>query len=144
MILIAHRGNIDGRNPDKENSPEYIDEAISKGYDVEVDVWYHPINKDYVWLGHDDIEYIVKDQWLLDRKDKLWIHCKNLLLVEKIMNTDLNWFWHEKDKVTITSKGYVWCFPGHEVDGGIMVEWKQKTDKKIIGVCSDNPRRWQK
>ena len=40
MKLIAHRGNIDGPNPERENSPEYIEEALKAGYDVEVDVWY--------------------------------------------------------------------------------------------------------
>ena len=39
MILISHRGNIDGRIPEKENHPNYIDAAIKAGYDVEVDLW---------------------------------------------------------------------------------------------------------
>ena len=38
MIYIAHRGNIRGPNPERENSPDYIDEAIQSGYYVEVDV----------------------------------------------------------------------------------------------------------
>ena len=38
MKLIAHRGNIHGENPSEENKPEYIDAAIDKGYDVEIDV----------------------------------------------------------------------------------------------------------
>lgn len=39
MILISHRGNLYGENFLDENNPSYIDVAISKGYDVEVDVW---------------------------------------------------------------------------------------------------------
>ena len=38
MILIAHRGNIDGPNPEMENNPQYIDKAIDSGYNVEIDV----------------------------------------------------------------------------------------------------------
>jgi len=38
MILISHRGNINGQNLEKENSPDYVLEALSKNYDVEVDV----------------------------------------------------------------------------------------------------------
>ena len=34
MHLIAHRGNISGPNPKRENTPEYIEEAIEKGFDV--------------------------------------------------------------------------------------------------------------
>ena len=37
MILISHRGNINGPNIDKENKPSYISAAIDKGYDCEVD-----------------------------------------------------------------------------------------------------------
>ena len=38
MILISHRGNINGPNPEMENNPEYIQKALDLGYDVEVDV----------------------------------------------------------------------------------------------------------
>ena len=31
MILISHRGNIDGPNTDNENKPSYIASAISRG-----------------------------------------------------------------------------------------------------------------
>ena len=40
MILISHRGNINGKNPKYENKPEYIWESIRKGYHCEVDVWF--------------------------------------------------------------------------------------------------------
>ena len=40
MKLIAHRGNIDGPNVNEENKPEYILQAIEKGYFVEIDLWY--------------------------------------------------------------------------------------------------------
>ena len=54
MIFISHRGNLDGLNPDRENSPDYIDEAIKLGFDVEVDVR----TKDgQLWLGHDEPQY---------------------------------------------------------------------------------------
>ena len=38
MILIAHRGNTNGKLPDRENTNDYIKEAISKGFDVEIDI----------------------------------------------------------------------------------------------------------
>ena len=34
------------------------------------------------------------------------IHCKNLECFYKISELDVNFFWHEKDKVVITSKGF--------------------------------------
>jgi hypothetical protein len=50
MILVSHRGNISGPNKERENSPQYIQEALDLKYDVEVDVWVN----DEIWLGHDN------------------------------------------------------------------------------------------
>ena len=38
MIYISHRGNTNGKNPARENTKSYIDEAIAKGFDVEIDI----------------------------------------------------------------------------------------------------------
>ena len=31
--LISHRGNVDGKYPQYENLPEYVDKALDLGYD---------------------------------------------------------------------------------------------------------------
>ena len=54
MYLISHRGNLDGPNVKDENKPNYILYALSKGYDVEIDV---RIYKDKFFLGHDEPQY---------------------------------------------------------------------------------------
>ena len=79
MKLISHRGNINGRMESMENEPTYIDLAISKGYEVEVDVWY---KDNILWLGHDKPDYGVDFKWFRDRIDKLWIHCNNIEAME--------------------------------------------------------------
>ena len=35
MILISHRGNINGKIPEYENNPDYVDSAINLGYEVQ-------------------------------------------------------------------------------------------------------------
>ena len=40
MILISHRGNLDGKELSFENRPDYIDKAIRHGFDVEIDIRY--------------------------------------------------------------------------------------------------------
>ena len=69
MFLIAHRGNINGKVPELENSPDYINAAISNGYDVEVDVWFQD---DEFYLGHDFPQYKTSVEYL--RNNKLWCH----------------------------------------------------------------------
>ena len=56
MIYISHRGNINGPNKKLENNPNYITDAINKGFDVEIDVNYKNSN---FYLGHDKAQYLV-------------------------------------------------------------------------------------
>ena len=60
MKLIAHRGNLNGKNPFYENSPKYCQEAIDKGFDVEIDIWY----TDTWWTGHHRPSYRVDTDFL--------------------------------------------------------------------------------
>ena len=146
MKLISHRGNIDGRLESYENEPNYIDLAISKGYDVEIDIWY----KDgQVYLGHDKPQYGIDFRWIRDRISKLWIHCKNIdaLLFFKECGYPLNYFWHQEDDVTITSLGYFWTYPGKKLTKNsiaVMPEIKQFDDIGIsYGVCSDYIKKYK-
>ena len=139
MKLISHRGNIDGRLESWENEPTYIDLAISKGYDVEVDVWY----KDGIlWLGHDEPQYSVDFRWFRDRLNRLWIHCKNTesIIFFKSLHYDFNYFWHESDTITLTSQNYIWAHPGKqpiENSIAVMPEIHNDDTSLCVGVCSD-------
>lgn len=137
MKIISHRGNLIGRIPEKENHPNYVDAAISSGFDVEIDVWFSD-NKFY--LGHDKPEYEIELSWFLSRENKLWIHAKNLEVIPHLYNTNLNWFWHESDKLTITSKGFLWCYPNVYLKDGVTVTLEhQEVPNNIFAVCTDNP-----
>jgi hypothetical protein len=137
MILISHRGNINGRIIEAENRPDYIDDTIHLGYEVEIDMWW--INS-RIYLGHDEPQYEVSDDWLGDRIDKLWVHCKNVELLNWIRSTSLHYFWHENDTVTLTSKNYIWAYPGKQpIIGSIAVIPELYNDgiSKCLGICSD-------
>ena len=108
MKLISHRGNLMGKIPEKENTPNYIDAAISSGFDVEVDLWF---NDGKFFLGHDLPENEIEISWIRERSEKLWIHAKNSGALENLMETDLHYFFHVDDMATITSKGFVWVYP---------------------------------
>jgi hypothetical protein len=137
IILISHRGNIDGKNPQLENNPDYIDEAISLGYDVEIDLWFIDGR---TYLGHDGPQYEVDDEWFANRANKLWVHCKNTDSLNWIRNTILHYFWHEEDTLTLTSKQYMWVYPGKQPIIGsvaVMPEIYNDDVSKCIGICSD-------
>jgi len=141
MILISHRGNINGRIEGSENEPSYIDDAIRLGYNVEIDV---RTLDGHLYLGHDEPQYKIDIDWLIERSDKLWIHCKDLETIVNIGNIKqdiLNYFWHENDTVTLTSKKYIWAFPGKQpILASIAVAPELNDDdvSKCIGICSDH------
>jgi hypothetical protein len=91
MKLIAHRGNVYGPNPELENQPQYILNALSLDYDCEIDVRY--INGIY-FLGHDNPDYEIGLDFLLKFSHKLWIHCKNFEAFDSLVQIkELNIFW---------------------------------------------------
>lgn len=164
MILIAHRGNIYGPNPARENSPDYIDEALDKGYDVEIDLRYNTeIDKNhYLYLGHDTEQYPIDANWLLERASSLWVHCKNMLALTYMnsawINSGLthkppmNYFWHQEDDYTITSDGYIWAYPGKKMPvraSTVMVMpepfWsvREMIDMDPFAICTDYCRNYR-
>lgn len=94
MKLIAHRGNLTGRDPGHENNPGYIDEALSAGYDVEVDVH---LCGNKLFLGHDLPQYCVDPKYLYNRQKRLWCHAKNKEALYFMIEEGLNAFWHTKE-----------------------------------------------
>ena len=144
MILISHRGNINGANPDAENKPDYIDAAIKLGYNVEIDVW---MTSNEIFLGHDRPQYKIDAEWLNVRSDKLWVHCKNVIALELLnqLKSNINYFWHQKDTATLTSKRYVWAFPGKQPiknSIAVMPEIHNEDINQCIGVCSNYINRY--
>lgn len=126
--MILHRGLFKG--PDKiiENFPLHIQHQISIGFDCEIDLWYE--HKD-LYLGHDYPVYKITLDFLVDNRAKLWIHCKNIDALSYLNNQiiNLNYFWHEKDRHTLTSQKFIWQEGYHNL-----------TSKTIVVDTSPNPK----
>lgn len=146
MILISHRGNINGPIPEAENKPEYIEDTIRLGYDVEIDVW---VIENKIYLGHDTPQYLVDKIWLYLHKNSLWLHCKNIEAVSYFSNNlkSFNYFWHENDTVTLTSKKYIWVYPGKQPikdSIAVMPEIYNDDVSQCLGICSDYIQNYKK
>lgn len=157
--IIAHRGLTNGPDEDLENKPEQIDTAISLGFDCEVDVWVETRRDEdlngefgYFWLGHDSPQYKVPVTWINERKDKLWIHCKNMKALEYCrFEDDWNFFFHDVDLWTLTSKKHIWAYPSAAMQPGAVLALPEKTHLpdyllmemckrgEIVGLCTDYP-----
>jgi hypothetical protein len=138
--LISHRGNIAGPNPERENSPEYLMEAINLGLDVEVDIW---VVENKIYLGHDKPDYLVDLDFLHLIKDKAWYHCKNVeaLIMFSESEVFFRYFWHQNDDYTITSTGHIWTYPGKGISKhSIIVNLNEQysyENEELFGACVD-------
>lgn len=147
-LIISHRGNVDGPEVATENKPNQIDFVIELGFQCEIDLRYE--NKQ-LYLGHDKPDYLIDYQWLLDRNKYLWVHCKSFDTINKLIhdNVDINYFWHQDDEYTLTSKGYLWTFPGFKLGKksiAVLPEshlskdnWDDETLRESYAVCTDYP-----
>jgi hypothetical protein len=143
MKFISHRGNVNQILPDRENTKEYIDEALAAGYDVEIDI--RTLNGE-LWLGHDTPDYKVTIEWLQERKDNLWIHVKDYesLITFCDLDIEFQFFCHQGDEFTLVSNGKVWC---HGVDNKMnthciipllsLKEVQNYNQTNFYAVCSD-------
>jgi hypothetical protein len=140
MKLISHRGNLNGPDTSNENKLDTIHRALNAGYDCEVDIWKV---SDELFLGHDGPLYFCDFHDLDVIKDRLWIHCKNIPALNYFHNLGavFNYFWHENDVVTLTSKGFIWAFPGKQPilnSIAVMPEiFGDQFGSFNSGVCSD-------
>lgn len=142
MKLIAHRGLISGPNPALENSPDNILKVVSMGYDCEIDLWK---KGDYFFLGHDYAQYEIAPSFL--DSNHLWVHAKNLEAITWLLTSSpkCEFFWHEGDTYTLTSGGWLWSYPGAEMNAKTICVMPEHAIthqplcdlQKCFGVCSD-------
>lgn len=135
MILISHRGNVNGPEPKSENNPNYILSALKLGYDVEVDVRFY---KGYLYLGHDEPQYRISSKFLKNKK--IWCHAKDIESFESLKRIESIYFWHQNDDYTLTSNGYFWTYPGKRISkNSIYVQFGKIKIKNLncAGICSN-------
>ena len=151
MILIAHRGNTEGPRPEKENHPDYVDKAIELGYDVEVDIWGAFNTK--LFLGHDEPQHQIPPQWIFQRAHQLWLHTKDIAAFYTFSQQvpGLKVFWHQNDRYTLTTNGFLWTYPGAILTPKsicVMPErvpevYTEEDLQNCAGICSDFPGKYK-
>lgn len=139
MRIIAHRGNLTGRDHGNENSPDKIDYVLScTPFDVEIDVWK---TSEGWFLGHDDPYHKVEYDYLVN--PRFWLHAKtgeafSLLQADERMNV----FFHSVERYVLTSKGQIWTYYGERLFSQsicVMPERDNGFVFGIYGVCTDFP-----
>jgi len=137
MLYISHRGNTNGSVPESENNPSYIEETISIGYHVEVDVW---VISGKMFLGHDSPVY--PTEYGFARNPKILCHAKNPEALRYFSGQQgFHYFWHENDKYTMTNQGIIISYPGFTHAGPRTIIMKPEhhngNTEGFFGICSD-------
>lgn len=146
-IIISHRGNLEGSNPETENTNDQIMKAIEAGFDVEVDVWYR---NGWIYLGHDGPQERMIS--LEKNYEKMWYHCKDILTLGFFIDLGrdhYNYFFHDKDNATLTNRKYIWTYPGKKLTNHSIAVLPETTDNWVInknstmhGICTDYPIKY--
>jgi len=150
MIIIAHRGLVNGPDRQLENQPPQIIKALDLGFDVEIDLW--SFNGRY-YLGHHEPPFPEVNIEFL-KHPNLWIHCKNMDALYALTSLPFleqpNFFYHQNDAYTLTSHGNIWTYPGNQLSpmsvfvmpellgnlSEMFAKWKIK-EKPCYAVCTD-------
>jgi hypothetical protein len=141
MLLISHRGNVNGKQELYENSEVYIETALNLGYDVELDIFF--INGSF-YLGHDKPQHETTLQFLSN--PRFWVHCKNVEALYQLSNySHINYFFHDTDDATLTSKGYIWTYPGKTLTKNsiCVLPSINPVIGEYCGICSDYIERYK-
>lgn len=150
MRYIAHRALWLGKNAKhefSENNPSLIDRALGLEFDAEIDI--RLINNE-LYLGHDRGDYKIYLSYLLNRADRLWIHCKNYRTFEYLSKfNELNCFMHNTDHCAITTHGFHWHYPCQNEYSNNSIALLPETclvqpqiiPGYIYGICSDDIAR---
>lgn len=155
-MIISHRGNLNGSNPDTENNPDHIISIMRKypWLHVEIDFW-ESYGSSY--LGHDAPQYLIKPENInFINSARVWIHAKNGGGLDSLRRANFelddhvkfNYFWHDMDEYAITLPStYLWVCPWHILlTNSICVLpelapniYSIKDLKNAAGICTDYP-----
>jgi HAD superfamily hydrolase (TIGR01509 family) len=144
LCLISRRGNLEGANPEKENTPAYVQHALNLSFDVQVDVW---SGKDGGWyLGNDGPKHKV-DLTFLQSKG-LWLRCgdvQTFQLVTSLITVKAFVGQPDSKSMLLTTSGHCWTgTAGQELVEtsilayGVAPDEVYELEEKVFGLCQDD------
>lgn len=142
MFFISNRGNTTCPCPELENTPDYVLAAISKGWDVKVDVWF----KDgQIYLGNDGPDHLISISFL--ENTKIWCVARTVETLSHLMtmSTITCLPYSSTNDCLLASNGYIWTSGQHAGQSSRCIVNMPETCLQIVdselkttaGICSD-------
>jgi hypothetical protein len=141
MNFIAHRGNTRGPQPSFENTEDYLQDALDKGYHIEVDI---QLYRGALYLGHDAPNIHVNEKFI--KQSNVICHAKTFEAMGPLLTLGCHSFFHQEDDITLTSRAKIWCYPGkfamHQDAIWLDLHNIPLPDDipNIWGICGDNEK----
>jgi len=140
MRLISHRGNIEGSNPDLENTTPYIESAINSGFDVMIDLW---LFDGKIYTGSDEPKNKLDIDWLEKYNNRLWFNCRDQVILTNLLSLDplgkhLHYLHFSEGPMSLTSRNYL--ITKEEFSTPVAIVYQPDVNNKltdVYGVCSD-------
>jgi hypothetical protein len=139
-IIISHLGNIDGRNPDKENNPVYVEKALKAGWHVCVNVFF--VNGGFI-LPHAGGNSPMPPSFF--SKPRVWARAFNTDTADALCNINAHSIMFTGEFPALTSAQFIWTPPPHTLTARAIAYLPEIEDNGWLdlaepaGLCSNEP-----
>ena len=143
---IARCGNLDGCSAALENTPDYLEAAIERGFDVSCEVVYRDGT---FWIGSEERRIAAPRELLV--REEVWCQAKDVRTLDALYHDPgIHCFFQALDDVSLTSRGFLWTHPRcRVVTRRSIVAVRDFEGDRIdrvrsgAGVCSDRIAVWR-
>lgn len=142
-IVISHLGNTEGRQPEQENTPGYVQAALKDGWHVCVDVVYR--RGGFFFLTPAGL-YSVPPALL--SKQRVWCRAYDPDTVDALCGVGAHCFLHTSSVLTLTSAQFVWTPHPHVLAPRSIAVFPEQAPADWLdtgepaGLCTDEPLRY--
>lgn len=139
-IIIAHLGNISGRQPAKENQFKYLQAALDAGYHICAEVVFS--NGAFLLPTTKGLQYAPPAFF---SKQRVWSRCHDADTLDALCNIGAHAFIATSADLTLTSHQFIWTLPPRELSPRSIAVYPEFADADWLdkfepaGLCSNEP-----
>lgn len=141
-ILIAHLGNLDGRDEEQENTPAYIQSALKQGYAVCCEVVY--VHGAFVLPTKAGCKPLPSS--LLSNQE-VWFRANDAATIDALCGVNAHVI-PGGAQIALTSVHYLWCMPGADLTPRSIAVYPEHANPGWLeagepaGLCSNEISRY--
>jgi hypothetical protein len=142
-IIISHLGNIDGRQPELENTLKYVQASLKAGWHVCVDV--QLLNGGFV-LPNENGFSVAPPSFF--SQQRVWSRCYNAETLDALCTIGAHAFMGGEIPLSLTTAQFIWTMPPRELSPRSIAAFPELAEPSWLdnyepaGLCSNEPARY--